>query len=476
MATILIIDDEPSICWGLAELGKRRNHEVIVESSAEGGLAQASRRRPDLILLDVRLPGMDGLTALPQLQELAPAAAVVVMTAHGDLGTAVEAVGRGAFDYVAKPFDLAQIERVIDQCLASSSRLIAATASDGDPDGLVGKSPAMQEAFKRIALVAPTEACVLLAGESGTGKELAARAIHKYSRHKEGPFVAVNVAALSPTLAESELFGHVRGAFTGADAARPGLLVQAFGGTLFLDEIADMPLSVQVKLLRAIERREVMPVGSETTVPTRFRLICATHRDLTAAVRAGEFRHDLYYRLSAFQVDLLPLRQRRSDIPALVRHFWQQLAGDRSPRLSQDALTELQSREWYGNVRELRNAVEYALIVARDGIVMPEHLPPPLPSLVKEDAARVEEGDDNRSEASSCRIATMIQKWTQERLEANTNQETLYDDFLAAFEPPFLQTTMANHRGQCTAAARAMGIHRTTLKKKLDQYGIVGDD
>jgi two-component system nitrogen regulation response regulator GlnG len=245
MPRLLVIDDEEAICWGLAQLGKRLGHEVLTASSAEQGLELAAAHPPDAVLLDVRLPGMDGLTALPRLRELAPAAPVIVMTAHGDLGTAVEAVRQGALDYIAKPFDLAQIERLIGRALAHPVAK-ALEAIDVQADGLVGRTAAMQEVFKRIALVAPSDACVLLSGESGTGKELVARAIHRYSRRSAGPFVAVNVAALSPTVAESELFGHVRGAFTGADQSRTGLLVAADGGTLFLDEVADIPLPVQV--------------------------------------------------------------------------------------------------------------------------------------------------------------------------------------------------------------------------------------
>src|SRR5262245_47481031 len=383
MATLLVIDDEPAICWGLAELGKRLRHEVLTAPSAEAGLELAARERPDAVLLDVRLPGMDGVAALPKLKAHAPAAPVVIMTAHGDLSTAVEAVRQGAFDYVAKPFDLAQIERLIERALAQP---VAAPPApiEVQADGLVGRTPAMQEVFKRIALVAPSEACVLLAGASGTGKELVARAIHRYSRRSGGPFVAVNVAALSPSVAESELFGHVRGAFTGADQPRAGLLVEADGGTLFLDEVADIPLTVQVKLLRALEHGEVMPVGSGRTVRTSFRLVTATHQDLPAKVRAGEFRHDLFYRLSTFQIELPPLRQRREDIPPLVDWFVHQLSASsgQAASVSREALAELCTRDWHGNVRELRNAIEHALILAQGGVILPEHLPPPMPPLV----------------------------------------------------------------------------------------------
>ena len=288
----------------------------------------------------------------------------------------------------------------------------------------------MQEVFKRIALVAPADACVMLAGESGTGKELVARAIHRYSRRSSGPFVAVNIAALSPTVAESELFGHVRGAFTGADQPRQGLLVEANGGTLFLDEVAEIPLPVQVKLLRALEHGEVLPVGSGRAVRTSFRLITATHQHLPAKVQAGEFRHDLYYRLATFQIDLPPLRQRAEDIPLLVEHFVHQFAPEAggAPRVSREALAEICSRPWHGNVRELRNAIEHALILARDGVILPEHLPAVLPPLVA--AARGQRSADRRR-FRMMHLRGLVQAWSQARLKAG-GSTTLYDELLVA--------------------------------------------
>jgi two-component system nitrogen regulation response regulator GlnG len=476
VANLLVIDDEPAICWGLAQLGQRLGHQVQTASSVEQGLELAGHMRPDLVLLDVRLPGMDGLTALPRLKQLAPAAPIVVMTAHGDLGTAVEAVRQGAWDYVAKPFDLAQIERIIGRALAEPP-LTAPAVLTPQADGLVGRTPVMQEVFKRIALVAPSEACVMLAGESGTGKELVARAIHRYSRRSGGPFVAVNVAALNPTLAESELFGHVRGAFTGADQPRQGLLVEADGGTLFLDEVADIPLPVQVKLLRTLEHGEVMPVGSGRTVPTSFRLISATHQDLPAKVRSGEFRHDLYYRLATFLIDLPPLTVRREDIPVLVDHFVQQFApsAGSASRVSQAALESLLSRPWHGNVRELRNAIEHGLILARGGAILPEHLPAPLPSPTVDQRAEATAAPAASPISPADELLNRIAAWAQERLRGG-DASGLYDEFLSLVEPPFLEAALKRHHGQCAAAARVLGIHRTTLKKKLDDYGIAGEE
>ena len=284
-------------------------------------------------MLDVRLPGMDGLAAMQHFQKAAPGVPIVVMTAYGELSTAVTAVRNGAFDYLAKPFDLAVAQRAIESALKHNARPVDAPVRlpPKDPAGLiVGASPPMQEVFKRIALVAPSDACVHVRGESGTGKELAARAIHRYSRRAAGPFVAVNMASLSPTLAESELFGHVRGAFTGAEQSRKGLLEQAGGGTIFLDEVADIPMALQVKLLRVLEFGEIVPVGGDCAVRSDFRMISATHQDLQQRVAEGTFRHDLYFRLITFEIELPPLRQRREDIGPLAEHFLDVLA-DRNP-------------------------------------------------------------------------------------------------------------------------------------------------
>ena len=473
MARLLIIDDEPSICWGLEKLAQRLGHETFIAGSAEQGLSLAQQHGADAVLVDVRLPGKDGLEAIGDLRHVLGDVPMIVMTAYGDLGTAVEAVRRGSFEYIVKPFDLQQIERVIVRALESRSvdhepQLVAAPTSI---DGLIGRVPVMQEVFKRIALAAASDACVLLHGESGVGKELVAQAIHRYSSRASGPFVAVNVAALNPSLAESELFGHVRGAFTGAESARHGLLVQADGGTLFLDEVADIPLPVQVKLLRALEHGEVTPVGANLAVQTNFRLISASHQHLATKVREGTFRHDLYYRLCTFLIELPPLRQRGADIDELAQYFLNHLAPveRRSMiRLAAETLMELRRRPWHGNVRELRNVVEHALIVAREGLVLPEHLPAPLadfktPTLVANGSAEEQ-------------LRALLTQWTCQQLAAGESAAGLYEDFLRLVEPPLLAAALEAHRHQCASAARVLGIHRTTLKKKLDQYGLEGKE
>lgn len=466
MAHLLIVDDEQSICWGLAKLASEMGHTATTVASAEQGLAHVESRRPDAILLDVRLPGIDGLTAMGRFREQLGAVPLVLMTAYGDLNTAVTAVRNGAFDYLTKPFDLQTARRVIGRALEYQPTPEAATAvpaGEGMPLSLVGRSAAMQEVFKRIALVAPSNACVHLYGASGTGKELVARAIHRHSRRAEGPFVAVNMAALNPALTESEMFGHVRGAFTGADQPRAGLLEQAHGGTIFLDEVADVPLALQVKLLRALEHGEIVPVGGNRPIQADFRIISATHRNLAEQVAQGHFRHDLYYRLSIFEIHLPSLAERRDDIPLLVEHFLDLLAAkNQMPRatLTAEARAELERRPWHGNVRELRNAIEHAMILAPGGQIAVEHLPPPSPS-----TATPASLDGS--------IAALVERWVELQLRNDPQSNDLHQQLLQLVEPPLLQAAMEHYHHQCAAAARRLGLHRTTLRKKLDQQGEV---
>lgn len=468
MPHLLIIDDEPAICWGLKKLGESQGLSCATASTAEEGIDHASQQTPDAIILDVRLPGIDGLAAMERLRPLAPETPIVVITAHGDLSTAVEAVRRGAFDYLAKPFALDQVEGVLQRALQwRETRKHATPAPESARrevtlDGLIGRSPIMQEVFKRVALVAQSEACVLLSGESGSGKELLARAIHRYSARANGPFVAVNVASLSSSLAESELFGHARGAFTGADEARPGLLAQADGGTLFLDEVADIPLPTQVKLLRALEHGEILPVGGSKPIRSNFRVVSASHQDLRTGVRNGTFRHDLLYRLCAVQIELPPLRARGSDVADLAEYFARALRPEQhlSQPFTAEALAEIQRRPWPGNVRELRNAIEHALILSRGEPIRVEHLPPEEPLVLAAGAA-----------SDQSQLASLLRAWAEQQLASGTATD-LYDQFLALVEPSLLEAALRKHHGQVAAAARVLGVHRTTLKKKLDEYGI----
>ena len=420
-----------------------------------------------MIVLDVRLPGMDGLSAMQRFHELSGRTPIIVVTAYGELSTAVAAVRNGAFDYLTKPFDLKVVQRAIERAVRAAAARPAAAAqpAPGPAAGgqIVGTSAAMQEVFKRLALVAPSDACVHLHGDSGTGKELIARAIHRYSRRSDGPFVAVNVASLSPSLAESELFGHARGAFTGAEQSRKGLLEQADGGTIFLDEVADIPLGLQVKLLRTLEHGEVLPVGAQRPVQSDFRIISASHQRLCDRVADGSFRHDLYFRLVTFEIDLPPLRQRREDIGPLAEHFAEILAAKNGwPRsaISAEARAALEGRPWHGNVRELRNAVEHALVLAHGGAIGPEHLPAPTPPSITSNAVHEEA------------LAEMVRQWAQLRLQGPPQEAAnLYERLLAIVEPPLLETVLQHHGGQRLAAAEQLGLHRATLRKKLQERG-----
>jgi two-component system nitrogen regulation response regulator GlnG len=470
MAHILIVDDEQSICWGLSKLVQSLGHTASVASSAEQALTAANARPPEVVILDVRLPGMDGLSAMRHFHEQLGPVPVIVITAYGDLATAVEAVRNGAFEYLVKPFDLSVVQHAIQRALDSPNRTAAPDAESvagQQSPRMVGSSPMIQEVFKRIAVVAPTEACVHVRGESGTGKELVARAIHQYSRHAEGPFIPVNVASLSPSLAESELFGHARGAFTGADQSRKGLLEQAHGGTLFFDEVADIPLSIQVKLLRVLEYGEILPVGGDRPVRSAFRVISATHQNLHQRVVRGEFREDLYFRLITFEIEIPPLRERQTDIADLTEYFLDTLAaknGCPRPSLAAETMAVLERRAWHGNIRELRNALEHALILARGGSILPEHLPPPTPP-----------GND-AGETRRSMLSAMIGDWARHELEHSSPAGDLYERLLHVVEPPLLQAVLQRNRGQFLAAAKELGLHRVTLKRKVSQYGVLGEE
>ncbi len=457
---IQIIDDEEAVCWALKQALTAEGHHVTVAASAEQAFAQLGKSTPEVILLDVRLPGIDGLTALPRIRQLAPEAAVIVATAFGSLPTAVKAVEGGAFDYLAKPFDLNQALDTVQRALQRHSIPDSAPPTELEPAALeeiVGVSPAMQQVFKRIALVAPSDACVLITGESGTGKELVARAIHRYSSRRDKPFLPVHIAALNPNLIESELFGHTRGAFTGAAQTRTGLLALADGGTIFLDELADIPMPVQVKLLRALEYGEVQPVGGTQTQPLNFRILTATNQDLPRCVTEGRFRHDLYFRLNVFEIQLPPLRERPEDIEPLAVHILRRFQPSAIPLLPQ-TVAYLRQQPWYGNVRELRNALEHAAILARNGPLLPEHFP----CLAK--------GNSSPEEQLAC----SVRNWLLHRLRQVEGQppSELYEALLQVVEPALLEEVIRRLKGNRLVAAQWLGLNRATVRKKLTQYGL----
>ncbi len=459
MADILIVDDEARHCQTLQEyLTHTGGHRVRVAGSAERAVDLAAGGPVDLVLLDVRLPGMDGLTAIARLRQLAPAAPVVVMTAFGTLDTAAAAIRQGVFEYLVKPFSLAELKAVLARALSPHAEEQGEGSPAAGPDEVVGRSPVMQRVFNRIALAAASDVPVLLTGETGTGKEVLARAVHRYSPRRAGPYVPVFLAALGPGVIESELFGHAKGAFTGADRDRAGLLEQAAGGTVLLDELGDVPPAVQVKLLRALEQREVTRVGEGTPRPVDVRVVGATHKSLPDLVTRGQFREDLYYRLSVFAVEVPPLRERREDIADLARHFLgRAAAATRCPGFSPAALAALESRPWHGNVRELRNVVEHAAVASRGAAIAPDHFPPPL--------ARPA-GDWSGA----------VGRWLDERLaglDPLTAEARLLDVFRGEVEPVLVDLVLSRARRNQAAAARLLGLDPKTLRARLAQSGPV---
>lgn len=465
MTRILIVDDEESICWGLSRLCQQMSYEAESASSAEKGLKLAEEKVFDAIIMDVRLPGIDGLSAIRLFHQRFGKIPIITITAFGDLQTAIDAVQKGAFEYIVKPFELAAVRTTIQQAVATS-KIVSSTSPElapndlrGDQSGLVGSSTIIQEVYKQIALTTTTESPVLITGESGTGKELTARSIHRFGTRSNKPFVAVNIASLSPSLAESELFGHVKGAFTGADFDRAGLIQQANGGTLFLDEIAEIPIEIQVKLLRVLDLGEVTPVGTNEPVKADFRLISATHQDLLSQVNHGEFRHDLFYRLRTFEIRLPPLRQRKSDIPELVRHFLSLSQASQSLSISPEFVNALRAHSWPGNVRELQNVVSRAATLARGGVLTADHVGKlgDTPSSQPENALHLD-----------AEIQRLVSEWTQKNWE-DDSLGPLYESLMKVVDPAILPTAYELSGDQYSAAARRLGIHRTTLKKKLDE-------
>lgn len=460
---ILIVDDEEAVCWALERALTREGHRVTVAASAEEAFTLVQRQRPDVVVLDVRLPGIDGLTALGKLQQLTRNAPTIIVTAYGNLTTAVRAVEGGAFEYLVKPFDLSQaldaVARAMQRRQQPQPVMDETELAADSSEEIVGRSPALQLVFKRIALVAPRPACVLITGESGTGKELVARAIHRHSARRDRPFLPVHIAALNPSLVESELFGHVKGAFTGANQARPGLLSLADGGTVFLDEVADIPLGVQAKLLRVLEHQEILPVGGSQAQANDIRILSATHQDLARQVAEGRFRHDLFFRLNVFQIHLPPLRERSEDIGPLTEHFLRRFEPRALPLLP-ETLRFLQSLPWHGNVRELRNALEHAAILARGGPLLPEHFPAH-GSLAVETPAE--------------QLAATVRRWLAQRVQesGSANLTDLYADLLRCIEPALLDEVLRRVQGNRWVAARWLGLNRATVRRKLATYGLI---
>ena len=381
---VLIVDDEANAREALAELLADEGYETETASDGQKALGKLEPFEPDVILTDLKMPGLDGLGLLEKGRPLAPHSAFVVMTAFGSIETAVEAIKRGAENYLTKPLDMDAVSALVARALEraklskEAARLREQVGARLSYHQILGGHPSMQRLLKTVAQVAPSKATVLVQGESGTGKELIAAAIHYNSPRRAKSFVRLNCAALAETLLESELFGHERGSFTGATGRREGRFKQADGGTLFLDEVSEMPMSVQVKLLRFLQEREFERVGGNETVAVDVRVVAATNRNLRDAVSSGDFREDLFYRLNVVQLDVPPLRARKSDIPLLAHHFLKKYADENARDLSgftDAALRAMMAYPWPGNVRELENAVERAVVLTEGERIDAEHLP-----------------------------------------------------------------------------------------------------
>jgi DNA-binding NtrC family response regulator len=461
--TLLVVDDEQAICAAFRRFFAARGWQVRAAPTVARGLALWREQPPDVTFLDVRLPDGSGLDLLEDLRRLDPAARVVIMTAYGSLDVVARAVQGRAFEVLVKPVDLdraAELAAAACRPPPAAPAALAPPALAVDPrTGLVGNSPAMQALYRRIVAAAAAEGTVLVTGETGSGKELVARALHEYSRRRDGPFVAVNCGALPDTLVESELFGHARGAFTGATADRPGRFAAADGGTLLLDEVGDLPLPAQVKLLRVLDQGVVEPLGARGPLPVDVRVVAATHRDLEAETAAGRFRQDLYYRLTALRIAVPPLRERRSDILPLAQYFLRRQATPERPApvLAPAAAARLEQHNWPGNVRELRHAVEQAAVLAGAGPVLPEHLPPPAGGAAPGGAAAAPAFADVaaaflRGPGSGC--------------------TGLHTSVVEAAERAAIHHALERSHGRLAEAAALLGIHRNTLRRRLRALGI----
>jgi DNA-binding NtrC family response regulator len=427
----------------------------------------------DVLFLDIFLPDGNGLDALPDLHERHPNVPVIILTAHGTMRTALEATKRHAFDYITKPFDVIQIQELARRAVTSvEEQAAAADAADveqvsppepGEGDEIIGNSPLMQDVYKTVGRVAESDVTVLLAGECGTGKELVARAVHTNSHRGSGPFVAVNCAAIPEALLESELFGHVRGAFTSAVADRLGRFQEAEGGTLLLDEIGELPLDLQTKLLRVLQEKTFQRVGSNETLTTDARVVAASNRDLTRAVEMGEFREDLLYRLNVVSITLPPLRKRVEDIAPLSEYFVAKYCaqyGHDTKTISATLADRLRAYHWPGNVRELENVLHRAVVMARGAVVAEDDVP------LLAAAPETERGES-------------VELWVRHLIQRHLDEGRvglLHDDALEGVEGPLFRFVLEETGGNKSRAAEMLGINRNTLHAKMKRYGMLDGD
>jgi len=463
---VWIIDDDRSIRWVLE---KALQQSGIATQSFENGdkaMSQIQSTRPDAIISDIRMPGTDGLTLLSNLHQDHPGLPIIIMTAHSDLDSAVSAYQGGAFEYLPKPFDVDEAVAVTQRALAhATEQQEGPKVSDAELDTeIIGEAPAMQEVFRAIGRLSQSNITVLINGDSGTGKELVARALHKHSPRREGPFIALNMAAIPRDLIESELFGHEKGAFTGAGAQRQGRFQQADSGTLFLDEIGDMPAETQTRLLRVLADGEFYRVGGHTPIKVDVRIIAATHQNLESLVEENRFREDLFHRLNVIRIHLPNLADRREDIPKLAQHFLRKAANelDVEPKtLTTDTENYLSNLSWAGNVRQLENTCRWITVMASGREVHIQDLPPELMEVKRNDAPS---GDWDKA----------LRHWADQALACG--QKEILSEAVPTFERALIETALKHTAGRKRDAANLLGWGRNTLTRKLKELGMAGAD
>jgi two-component system nitrogen regulation response regulator GlnG len=468
-ATILVCDDDAGIRTVLNQALGRAGYEVRTAANAAGLWRWISQGEGNLVITDVVLPDENAFDLLPRIKRLRPDLPVVVMSAQNNILTAITAAERGAYEYLPKPFDLKELTSIVRRALAAPAlKAIPAEVSTADERlPVIGRSPAMQEIYRIIARLTQADLTVMISGESGTGKELVARALHDYGKRRNGSFVAVNMAAIPKELIESELFGHERGAFTGATARGVGRFEQAEGGTLFLDEIGDMPLEAQTRLLRVLQQGEYTTVGGRTAIKTDVRIIAATNRDLRQLIQQGLFREDLFYRLNVVPLRIPPLRERREDIPDLVRHFLRKAESNGLPgkRLDAAAIERLKLHSWPGNVRELENLVRRLVVLSPDEVITEGAVAAELAGWEPQVTSGEEEGN----------LSTAVERHLNAHFAEYHDglpPSGLYDRVLREIERPLIAISLAACRGNQIRAAQLLGLNRNTLRKKIRELGI----
>ena len=460
---IWVVDDERSIRWVLEKALSQEGRKVQTFESADSLLRQFQTATPDLVITDIRMPGTDGLELLAQIKDQQPELPVIVMTAHSDLDSAVNSIQRGAFEYLPKPFEVDDAIDVVDRALAAVTNA-AVPEETSDPVDIIGRAPAMQEVFRAIGRLSKSNVTVLINGQSGTGKERVAHALHKHSLRADKPFIPLNMAAIPHDLVESELFGHEKGAFTGAAQTRQGRFEQAGGGTLFLDEIGDMPPETQTRLLRVLSDGEFYRVGGREPLKANVRIIAATHQDLEELVRQNRFREDLFHRLNVIRVHLPTLAERKEDIPALASHFLNVAAiemGEEQKYLSSEAIDHLSSLSWPGNVRQLENACRWIAVMATTNTVMIQDLPPDLLDVPPSEDSTA--GDWEK----------VLKTWASQQLAGITPGEPgVLQHAVPRFEKIMIQAALAQTGGRKKDASILLGWGRNTLTRKMAELGM----